>query len=150
MTVPASTTAAPPPAPRGALLIVFLTVFIDLLGFGIVLPVLPRQAEHYIRSLGLSELAGGAVIGLLFSVFSLMQFLFSPLWGRLSDRVGRRPMLLLSLAGSVIFYALYGWAVTMPAAIDVPSQLPVPPPIAVAMVVWMSLPGAATSTLVRP
>ena len=115
MTVPASTTAAPPPAPRGALLIVFLTVFIDLLGFGIVLPVLPRQAEHYIRSLGLSELAGGAVIGLLFSVFSLMQFLFSPLWGRLSDRVGRRPMLLLSLAGSVIFYALYGWAMTMPA-----------------------------------
>lgn len=109
------TSAVPPTAPRGALLVVFLTVFIDLLGFGIVLPVMPRQAEPYLRALGLSELAGGAVIGLLFSVFSLMQFLFSPLWGRLSDRIGRRPMLLLSLAGSVVFYALYGWAVTMPA-----------------------------------
>jgi MFS family permease len=115
MAVATSTSAAPPSAPRAALLIVFLTVFIDLLGFGIVLPVLPRQAEHYIRTLGLSELAGGVVIGLLFSVFSLMQFLFSPLWGRVSDRVGRRPMLLLSLAGSVVFYAVYGWAVTMPA-----------------------------------
>jgi MFS family permease len=50
----------------------------------------------------------------LFSVFSLMQFLFSPVWGRLSDRVGRRPMLILSLVGSVVFYALYGYAVTLP------------------------------------
>jgi MFS family permease len=58
------------------------------------------------------------VIGLLFSVFSLMQFLFSPLWGRLSDHYGRRPLLLLSLAGSVVFYALYGWAAT--AATDPP------------------------------
>lgn len=100
--------------PRGALLVVFLTVFIDLLGFGIVLPVMPRQAEPYLAALGLSPLAGGAVIGLLFSVFSLMQFLFSPVWGRLSDRVGRRPMLILSLVGSVVFYALYGYAVTLP------------------------------------
>ncbi|MFM7185251.1 MAG: MFS transporter [Planctomycetota bacterium] len=99
---------------RAALLVVFLTVFIDLLGFGIVLPVMPRQAEPFLAALGLSPAAQGAAIGILFSSFSLMQFLFSPLWGRLSDRVGRRPMLLLSLAGSVVFYALYALAVTVP------------------------------------
>ena len=113
--VPAASAA---PAPRSALLVVFLTVFIDLLGFGIVLPVMPRQAEPLLRALGMSEVTGGVVIGLLFSVFSLMQFLFSPLWGRLSDHYGRRPLLLLSLAGSVVFYALYGWAAT--AATDPP------------------------------
>jgi DHA1 family tetracycline resistance protein-like MFS transporter len=101
-------------AARGALLVVFLTVFIDLLGFGIVLPVMPRQAEPYLAALGLSPVATGAAIGVLFSVFSLMQFAFSPFWGRLSDRVGRRPMLILSLLGSVIFYAVYGLAVTVP------------------------------------
>lgn len=99
---------------RAALLVVFLTVFIDLLGFGIVLPVMPRQAEPFLAALGLSAAAQGAAIGVLFSSFSLMQFLFSPLWGRLSDRVGRRPMLLLSLAGSVVFYAVYALAVTVP------------------------------------
>ena len=107
--------ASTAPAHRGALLIVFLTVFIDLLGFGIVLPVMPRQAEPYLTALALSPIAIGATIGILFSVFSLMQFIFSPMWGRISDSIGRRPMLLLSLLGSVIFYALYGYAVTFPA-----------------------------------
>jgi DHA1 family tetracycline resistance protein-like MFS transporter len=101
-------------ATRSALLVVFLTVFIDLLGFGIVLPVMPRQAEPFLEALGLSSAAQGAAIGVLFSSFSLMQFLFSPFWGRLSDRIGRRPMLLLSLAGSVMFYALYAVAVMVP------------------------------------
>ncbi len=112
-----SVSGSPQAAPRFALLIVFLTVFIDLLGFGIVLPVLPRQAEPYLNAIGMPPLeggAGGAVIGILFSVFSLMQFIFSPIWGRLSDRYGRRPILLLSLSGSVVFYALYGYAVSVP------------------------------------
>ena len=112
--MPASSPPSPAVPARGALLVTFLTVFIDLLGFGIVLPVMPRQVEPYLTALGLSPLAGGVVIGLLFSMFSLMQFLFSPLWGRVSDSVGRRPILLLSLAGSVVFYALYGFAVTLP------------------------------------
>ncbi len=118
MTSPRSSDApaGPPPASRGALLVVFLTVFIDLLGFGIVLPVLPRQVEPYLEAVGMPVEGGpgGAVIGLLFAVFSLMQFVFSPFWGRLSDRIGRRPVLLVSLAGSVVFYALYGWAVSVP------------------------------------
>ena len=100
--------------PRFALLIVFLTVFIDLLGFGIVLPVMPRQAEPYLSELGVSPVLAGGIIGVLFSVFSLMQFIFSPIWGRLSDRFGRKPLLILSLLGSVVFYALYGYAVSLP------------------------------------
>jgi MFS family permease len=116
--MPTPSPSAPPvSATRGPLLVVFLTVFIDLLGFGIVLPVLPRQVAPYLDAIGLPPLgggAGGAVIGLLFAVFSLMQFVFSPIWGRISDRVGRRPILLLSLTGSVIFYAVYGYAVSVP------------------------------------
>ena len=100
--------------PRFALLIVFLTVLIDLLGFGIVLPVMPRQAEPYLSELGVSPIAAGGIIGILFSVFSLMQFIFSPIWGRLSDRFGRKPLLILSLLVSVVFYALYGYAVSLP------------------------------------
>jgi DHA1 family tetracycline resistance protein-like MFS transporter len=116
------TTPVPPPddtssskrAAHAVLGIVWLVVFIDLLGFGIVLPVLPRQAEPYLG--GLSPSAKGAMIGILYSSFSLMQFLFSPVWGRLSDRIGRKPVLLISLAGSVVFYALYGLAVSLPAS----------------------------------
>jgi MFS transporter, DHA1 family, tetracycline resistance protein len=111
--VPPDTAPASGPH-RGALVVVFLTVFIDLLGFGIVLPVMPRQAEPYLEALGFSSVATGAAIGVLFSVFSLMQLVFSPIWGGLSDRIGRRPLLLLSLAGSVVFYALYAVAVTVP------------------------------------
>lgn len=110
---------APAPVARptkGALGIVWLVVFIDLLGFGIVLPVMPRQVEPYLAHLELAPAARGVVIGILFSVFSLMQFVFSPMWGRVSDRIGRRPVLLLSLFGSVAFYALYGVAVTLEAA----------------------------------
>ncbi|QDU62907.1 Tetracycline resistance protein, class C [Planctomycetes bacterium Pan216] len=89
-------------ASRRALGIVFLTVMIDLLGFGIVMPILVRY--------GKALEAGPAILGLLLSSFSAMQFLFAPIWGRVSDRVGRRPILILGLAGSVVFYALFGYA----------------------------------------
>ncbi|MBX9584711.1 MAG: MFS transporter [Gemmataceae bacterium] len=102
-----------PPARKSALFIVFLVVFIDLLGFGIVLPLLPRYAELYLPVV--PEAGRGAALGLLYSIFSLMQFVFSPAWGRVSDRIGRRPILLLGLAGSVVFYGLFAAASTLPA-----------------------------------
>ncbi len=87
---------------RSPLAIIFFTVFIDLVGFGIVLPLLPYYAESY----GASALA----IGLLNTSYSLMQFLFTPVWGRLSDRYGRRPLILLSLAGSCVGFLIFGLA----------------------------------------
>src|SRR5262245_797433 len=106
-------TAPPTGINKSALIIVFLVVFIDLLGFGIVLPLLPRFAEDYVDTLlvgGRENRLGGLIIGLLMSSFSLMQFLFAPVWGRISDRVGRRPILLLGLGGSVLVYLLFGYA----------------------------------------
>lgn len=102
-----------PTAPRSAMFIVFLVVFIDLLGFGIVLPLLPRYAETYLPVV--PEAGRGAALGLLYSVFSLMQFVFSPVWGRVSDRIGRRPVLVVGLAGSVVFYGLFAAASALPA-----------------------------------
>jgi len=89
-------------------LVAFVTVAIDLLGFGIVLPLLPIYAEHFLKDV--PPAYHGAAIGLLMSSFSLMQFLFAPGWGRLSDRIGRRPVLMIGLGGSCAFYALFGLA----------------------------------------
>ena len=76
----------------------FLIVFVDLVGFGLVIPLLPFYAERFTAS----PLAMTA----LFATFSLMSFLTAPLWGRLSDRVGRRPVLMASMAASTL---AYGW-----------------------------------------
>lgn len=84
---------------RPSLLIIFLTVFIDLIGFGIVMPLLPRYAERY----GAQGLQIGAIIG----AYSLMQLIFAPWWGQLSDRIGRRPVLLISNLGAAGAYALF-------------------------------------------
>lgn len=87
---------------RAKLGTVFLIVFIDLIGFGMVIPLLPLYAETFApRPL---------TFGLLMASYSLMQFLFAPILGRLSDRVGRRPILLVSLAGAVGGYLLLGLA----------------------------------------
>jgi len=88
--------------PRRALATIFAIVFVDLLGFGILIPVLPLYAEHFGAS--------GAVVGLLLAAYSATQFLFAPLLGRLSDDYGRRPILLLSLFGSVVAWTLFGLA----------------------------------------
>ncbi len=87
---------------RTPIYLVLLTVFIDLLGFGIIIPLLPFYAQHF----G----AAPTVIGLLSSSYSFMQFLFVPFWGRLSDRIGRRPIILMSVTGSFISYLIFGFA----------------------------------------
>ena len=92
---------------KGSLIIIFLTVFIDLLGFGMVIPLLPIYSDHFTVD------ETGLVLGLLMASFSAMQFVFSPLWGRLSDRIGRRPVLIIGLTGSVVFYTLFGLASVM-------------------------------------
>jgi multidrug resistance protein len=92
-------TAAPR---RRALLTVFLTILLDLIGFGMILPFLTFYAQEF--------KATPLQIGLLFSSYSLTQLLFAPILGRLSDRVGRRPVLLASIAGSVLSYAIFAAA----------------------------------------
>src|SRR5438105_291661 len=87
---------------RMALGLMFLTVFIDLIGFGIIIPVLPLYAEKF----G----ANAFTVGLLLMSYSAMQFFFAPMWGRLSDRIGRRPVLLISLTCSAIGYTIWGLA----------------------------------------
>ncbi|OIO55182.1 MAG: hypothetical protein COX57_10645 [Alphaproteobacteria bacterium CG_4_10_14_0_2_um_filter_63_37] len=89
---------------KASLGIVFVTVMLDLIGFGMVLPLMPLYASDP------RFLATPVQIGWLMGIYSLMQFLFMPLWGRMSDRWGRRPVLLIGLAGSAISYAVYGWA----------------------------------------
>jgi DHA1 family tetracycline resistance protein-like MFS transporter len=95
-----------PESGRGPLITVFLTVFIDLLGFGIVIPLLPI----YSKAFGANEME----LGLLFASFSAMQFVFAPFWGRVSDRFGRRPVLVGGLLGTSISYVLFGLAGSMP------------------------------------
>jgi MFS family permease len=124
-------TGAPPGvqqagARRGSPLpVVLLTVFLDMVGFSILFPIFPQLLEHYLTREGpdsalgrlvsaLGQLSGGdhnAVAalfgGVLGSVYSLLQFLFAPVWGGLSDRIGRRPTLLVTLLGTLVGYVLW-------------------------------------------
>jgi MFS family permease len=84
---------------KPSVLVVFLTVFIDLIGFGIVVPLVPIYSRHYGAS--------GFVIGAVIASYSAMQFLFAPVLGRWSDHIGRRPVMLLSTAGAAMSYVLF-------------------------------------------
>lgn len=87
---------------KKALLVIFFTVFIDLIGFGIIIPLSPYLA----RKFGADALD----VGLLMAIYSAMQFLFSPFWGQLSDRIGRRPVILISLIGAGLSYLGFAFA----------------------------------------
>lgn len=89
------------------LITIFVTVFIDLIGFGMVIPVLPYFANTAPFNATPRE------IGFLVAIYSVMQFIFSPILGRLSDRYGRRPILFISLLGGAIGYAVIGFANTL-------------------------------------
>lgn len=90
---------------RSPLFVIFITVFIDLVSFGIVIPLLPFYAQQFGAS--------GITVGLLLSVFSMMTFLFMPVWGKLSDHHGRRPIILITVVGSVIAYILFSTATSL-------------------------------------
>jgi len=94
---------------KSALVVIFLTIFIDLLGFGIIIPILPFYLE---------KIAGGTenigqTIALMMMVYSLMQFIFAPVWGRLSDKYGRKPILLMSLAGTMVTHVWFALSTTL-------------------------------------
>ncbi len=90
---------------RSPLVILLLTVLLDLIGFGIVLPLLPT----YAKDLG----ANPFMIGLIAAIFSIMQFIFSPLWCKLSDKIGRRPVMLISIFITAVSYLVFSQASTI-------------------------------------
>lgn len=114
---------------RRILGLIFLTVFMDIVGFSIIIPLFPHLLDHYIRSEGptgtligslsaAAEAMGGDTVfkktvlfgGLLSTMYSLLQFVFSPIWGALSDRLGRRRILTITLAGNALSYLLWIFA----------------------------------------
>src|SRR5205823_12591692 len=90
------------PGTRSRFAVIFFTVLIDLIGFGIVMPILPFYAQRF----GASGLAYGAVLG----VYSFMQFVATALLGKLSDRIGRRPVLLTTMLFNAVGYTLFAFA----------------------------------------
>jgi len=87
---------------KTSLAVLFLTVFIDLIGFGMVIPFLSFYAREYGAS--------GTTVGMVVGIYSIMQFFFAPVWGRMSDRIGRRPVILISLTASCVGYFLFAFS----------------------------------------
>lgn len=93
---------------KPSVLFIWLTVFIDLIGFGIVVPLVPLFSKKLVEPMfGQNSTLTGLMIGVIISSFSAMQFLFAPVWGRLSDRIGRRPVLLGSTLGAAASYVIF-------------------------------------------
>src|SRR3546814_1880220 len=89
-------TTPPPAARRGALIFIFVTVVLDMLAFGIIIPVLPKLVEQFLNG---DTARAAQVYGVFSMAWAAMQFMFSPLLGAMSDRYGRRPLILLSCFG---------------------------------------------------
>ena len=96
---------------NGPIAILFVSLVIVMLGFGIVVPILPYYVSHF----GV----GGQALGWLMAIYSIMQFIFAPVWGRLSDRVGRKPVFLIGLAGYALSFGLMGLVARLHAAVCV-------------------------------
>jgi DHA1 family multidrug resistance protein-like MFS transporter len=105
MSISAASPAAAPGSNRGALAVLFASLVIVMLGFGIAIPLMPFYITHFDAS--------GTALGLMIALYSFMQFLFAPLWGRLSDRIGRKPVLLIGVAGFAGAFFLQGIAQTL-------------------------------------
>lgn len=87
------------------LAILFFTMAVVMLGFGIIIPILPFYAEN----LG----ANGTALGVLMAIFSVMQFIFSPIWGGLSDRIGRKPVILIGVLGNALAQLFFGLSTSL-------------------------------------
>jgi DHA1 family multidrug resistance protein-like MFS transporter len=85
---------------RGPILILFVSLVVAMLGFGIIVPIMPFYVTHFGAS--------GRALGFLMAIYSVMQFLFAPVWGRLSDRIGRKPVLLVGVTGFAFSFVLMG------------------------------------------
>jgi ferrochelatase len=132
VTIPEQKLSSPPISPeaKAPLKIVFLTLFLDLIGFSIIFPLFPALARHYLEHdsdnfflrlifdsiTGVTNVGGNDVSsvvlfgGALGALYSLLQFIAAPLWGGLSDRIGRKPVLLISVAGLALSYVLWFFA----------------------------------------
>ena len=100
-------TVAAPPRPNGALAFIFVTVLIDMLAFGMIIPVLPILVQDFV---GGDPVRGAEMYGLFGTAWALMQFIFSPVQGSLSDRFGRRLVILISCAGLGLDFVLMALA----------------------------------------
>ena len=98
-------------AGKGALFALFLVTMIDMIGFGIIIPFLTYLVQDLAESEGVVRV--GLWVGLLMTAYSAAQFLSSPFWGSLSDRIGRRPVLMIGLVGNTVFFTAFGLSTTL-------------------------------------
>ncbi|MGB1819253.1 MAG: MFS transporter, partial [Candidatus Poseidoniaceae archaeon] len=86
------------------LVVLFLVVMVDMIGFGIIIPFLTFFIDDLASAKGIIEI--GFWVAIMMAGYSLAQFLFSPFWGMLSDRVGRRPVIMMGLVGNTVFFTV--------------------------------------------